>query len=224
MLQSSTFLFLKNLSKHNQKEWFETHRNEYEAAKKDMQTAAHSIIQAFGKKDPQIAHLTPKDCLFRINRDVRFSKDKSPYKTNMGAYFCAGGKKSMLAGYYLHCEPGKSFVGGGVWMPEAGALKKIRQEIDYNLTAFEKIVQRASFQKTYGGLLTTGEHSLVNVPKGYEKDNPAARFLKLKSFVATSTLADADLCSKEGIKKVVQAFEHLQPLVYFLNEALSDSE
>ena len=104
---------------------------------------------SFAKKDEAIASLKAKDCVFRINRDVRFSKDKSPYKSNMGASFIKGGKKSVLSGYYFHCEPGNSFVGGGLWMPEVDGLKKLRQEIDYNFDEFKKIIGSKKFAATY---------------------------------------------------------------------------
>jgi len=126
MLQPASIKFLKELKKHNHKEWFEANRKQYDAAKNDFAELVQSVIEKFGKKDESIATLKAKDCMFRINRDVRFSKDKSPYKTNMGASIVKGGKKSPLAGYYFHFEPGNSFVGGGSWMPEPEGLKKIR--------------------------------------------------------------------------------------------------
>ena len=138
MLQSSTLKFLKDLSKNNNKPWFDAHRKQYEDAKTDFANFVQSVIDRHGKKDKGIAHLKAKDCTFRINRDVRFSKDKSPYKNNMGAYMNPEGKKSILGGYYFHCQPGQSFVGGGLWMPMPAELSKVRQEIDYNLDAFKK--------------------------------------------------------------------------------------
>ena len=124
MLQSSTVRFLKDLSKNNNKPWFDANRKQYENAKTDFAGFIQTIIDKHGKKDESIAHLKAKDCMFRINRDVRFSKDKSPYKTNMGAYINRGGKKSVFAGYYFHCEPGQCFVGGGLWMPMPPELNK----------------------------------------------------------------------------------------------------
>src|SRR5689334_13212529 len=131
MLQSTTIKFLKDLKKNNTKEWFDKNRKVYEAAKKDFTDFVQTMIDKFGKKDESIAAIVAKDCLFRINRDIRFSKDKSPYKTNMGASINKGGRMTMnTAGYYFHLEPGNCFVGGGLWQPEPDALKKIRQEID----------------------------------------------------------------------------------------------
>lgn len=220
MLKSSTLKFLKDLGTHNNKPWFEKHRPDFENAKNDFSAFVQLVIDKYGKKDPGIAHLKAKDCTFRINRDVRFSKDKSPYKSNMGAYFNQEGKKSNLGGYYFHCEPGRSFVGGGLWMPMPAELAKIRQEIDYNLDDFKKIIEAKKFKSLYGDLSRSQEYVLSRVPKGYEADNPAAEYLKMKSYVATTPLKDSDLASKDLIKKVTQAFETLQPLVRFLNESI----
>src|SRR6187455_1906492 len=184
MLQPATLKFLKDLKKNNNKPWFEAHRKEYEAAKIDFAAFIQSVIDKHSKTDPTIKSTVAKDCMFRINRDVRFSKDKSPYKTNMGAYINRGGKKSVFAGYYFHCEPGQCFVGGGLWMPMPPELNKVRQEIDYNFDAFKKIIGAKKFRSVYKDLSRDAEYVLTRVPKGYDADNPAAGYLKLKSFVA----------------------------------------
>jgi uncharacterized protein (TIGR02453 family) len=220
MLQTTTIRFLKDLAKNNNKTWFEEHRLNYEAAKNDFEALVENILKRYSRKDDDLLPLKSKECLFRINRDVRFSKDKSPYKNNMGAWLNRGGKKSIFAGYYLHCQPGQSFVGGGIWMPQPAETKKIRQEIDYSLDEFKGIVGSKKFSSIYGQLVQTGEYALVNIPKGYEKDNPAAEFLKLKSWIATRPLTDAELTSKELIKIIVDAFDALQPLIKFINRSL----
>lgn len=220
MLQVSTIKFLKDLKKNNSKEWFDKNRKIYEYAKEDFASLVTNVIEQFGKKEEAIGLLTAKDCMFRINRDVRFSKDKSPYKTNMGASFSKGGKKSTLAGYYFHCEPGQAFIGGGLWMPDANVVKKVRQEIDYNFTEFSKIIKNKKFVAQYKGLEITKETSLSREPKGYEKDNPAIEYIKLKSWLAMAPLTDTDLTDKTLTKKIVTAFEALQPLIIFLNSAL----
>jgi len=220
MLQNSTLKFLKDLSKNNNKPWFEAHRKQYEDAKNDFASFVQSIIQAHSKKDPSIAHLKAKDCIFRINRDVRFSKDKSPYKNNMGAYLNKGGKKSVFGGYYFHCQPGQSFVGGGLWMPMPPELSKVRQEIDYNFDAFKKIINSKKFKAVYDGLSKDPEYTLTRLPKGYEADNPAAEYLKLKSFVTMISLKDTELTSKDLSKKVLASFEGLQPMLEFINQSI----
>ena len=221
MLQVSTIKFLKDLKKNNNKPWFEKNRKIYEAAKADFAGFTQKLIDQHAKNDPSIKNLLAKDCMFRINRDVRFSKDKSPYKTNMGAYINGGGKKSIFGGYYFHCEPGQPFTGGGLWMPMPPELHKVRQEIDYNFDAFKKIIGSKKFKSIYKDLSRDEEYVLTRVPKGYETDNPAAEYLKLKSFVALVPLKDSDLTSKDLVKKTVTAFEALQPLLRFINAAIS---
>ena len=220
MLQLSTLKFLRDLKKNNNKPWFDAHRKEFESAKSDFNVFIQSVIDKHGKSDPTIKSINAKDCMFRINRDIRFSKDKSPYKTNMGAYINRGGKKSLFGGYYFHCEPGKAFVGGGLWMPMPPELNKVRQEIDYNFAAFKKIISSKKFKSVYKDLSRDAEYVLTRVPKGYEADNPAAEYLKMKSFVALTSLKDSDLTSKDLIKKTTAAFEALQPLLEFINESL----
>ncbi|BAV09301.1 TIGR02453 family protein [Filimonas lacunae] len=221
MLQASTLQFLKGLKKNNAKEWFDGHRKEYDAAKGDFAALVKEIIEQHGKKDATIAELEAKQCVFRINRDVRFSKDKAPYKSNFGASFKRDGKKSVYAGYYIHVEPGgNSFIGGGLWMPEPDALKKVRQEIDYCLEEFEGIVKSKKFIKVYNGLENADDLKLSRPPKGYELDNPAIEYLKFKSFIASCPVNDEDLLSKGFPKKVLEAFETIQPLLDFINRSV----
>jgi uncharacterized protein (TIGR02453 family) len=179
------------------------------------------VIDDMERKDPTIAGATARECLFRINRDVRFSKDKSPYKSNMGASIKQGGKKSPFAGYYFHCEPGQSFVGGGLWMPDNIALKKVRQEIDYCWQEFEAIIKEKKFKTVFKDLSKADGISLSTTPKGYEKDNPAIGYLKLKSFIAETKISDEELTKASLHKKTVAAFEALQPLLAFINRTIA---
>ncbi len=218
MLQPTTIQFLKDLKKNNNKEWFDKNRKTYDFAKADYLEFVTKVLTQLKEQDPTLEGLEPKQCTFRINRDVRFSKNKDPYKTNMGAGFSKGGKKVQLAGYYFHAEPNESFLGGGLWMPMAPDLKKIRQEIDYNFNEFNKIVTHKDFVQQYGLLEKTD--SLQRPPKGYEEDNEAIDFLKLKSFIASKKIKDEDLCSKDLVEKVVISCHALQPLIYFLNRGL----
>jgi uncharacterized protein (TIGR02453 family) len=220
MLKASTVKFLKDLDRNNNKAWFEGHRTAYEDARDDFSTFIQSVIDKHGKNDEEIASLTTKQCLFRINRDIRFSKDKRPYKNNFGASIDRGGKKSIFAGYYFHLQPGDSFAGGGIWMPQPAELKKIRQEIDYNFDEFQSIIRSKKFVAAFGSLTMDGDVSLVNIPKGYEKDNPAADYIKLKSYLGLRKISDAELTDKGLLKITVQAFEALQPLIKFINRSL----
>jgi len=222
MLQPATIKFLKDLKKNNNKVWFDANRNKYELAKKDFAEFVQTIIDKHAKKDSTIKELKAKDCMFRINRDIRFSKDKTPYKTNFGASINRGGRKSVFAGYYFHFEPGEHFVGGGIWIPMPPELKKIRQEIDYNLDEFKKIVGSKKFKSVYGELYKEENVSLSKVPQGFEKDNPAAEYLKLKSILALKKLKETDITSKNLEKQVLEAFDALQPLIEFINKALEE--
>lgn len=225
MLQQSTIKFLKDLKKNNNKPWFDKNRKAYEAAKADFAAFIQAVINEHAKKDPSIKNLLAKDCMFRINRDVRFSKDKSPYKTNFGASINAKGKSAWdSAGYYFHLEPGQCFAGGGMYMPPPDVLKKVRQEIDYNFADFKKILAGKKFKSLYGELDKSKEYLLSRVPKGYEPGNPAADYLKLKSYIAMIKISDADLASKTLVKKIMAAFEALQPLIVFINEAVKSPE
>lgn len=223
MLGKSTLSFLAGLARNNGKDWFEKHRSDYDLAKADFSALIATVLEAHQKLDEDLSPLILKDCLFRINRDVRFAKDKSPYKTNIAASMSKGGKKSRFAGYYIHIQPGKSFVGGGIWMPMPPETKKIRQEIDYSFAEFNTLVNSKAFKTNYpNGLEKSTETQLVNIPKGYDKDNPAAEFLKMKSWIATRELTDEELTSKDLAKKILSAFKALQPLVNFLNRSLED--
>jgi len=222
MLEQTTIKFLKDLKKNNNKPWFDNHRKEYENAKQDYANFIQQVIDRHSKTDSSIASLKAKECMFRINRDIRFSKDKTPYKTNFGASINRGGKKSVFAGYYFHCQPGgESFVGGGLWMPMPPDLKKVRQEVDYCFDEFKKIIGSKKFKKIYGDLYKGEDVSLSKVPQGFEKDNPAAEYIKLKGFISMKQLTDKDLLSKDLLKQTVEAFETLYPFLQFINRSLA---
>jgi uncharacterized protein (TIGR02453 family) len=218
MLQSTTLKFLKDLKKNNNKPWFDINRKQYELAKADFLLLTDKLIAGIAAFDAPIAQLNAKDCIFRINRDVRFSKDKSPYKTNIAGYFNKNGKKGNGAGYYLHIEPGQSFAAGGLWMPQPQDLAKIRQEIDYSFDSWKKIMENNLFKK----LFTEGVkgEALVRPPKGYEEANPAIEFLKMKSFIVTKAFTDAEIQSKTFVNQVEKTFKTMKPMIDFLNAAV----
>jgi uncharacterized protein (TIGR02453 family) len=177
------------------------------------------MIKTVSRFDHSISTLEAKDCMFRINRDVRFSKDKRPYKNNMGAYFNKHGKKGIGAGYYVHIEPGKCFAAAGIWMPSGEELSKIRQEIDYNFDDWKKILSNKDFKKCFNGDIDKNE-SLVRPPKGYSEDNPAIEYIKLKSFIAVCSLSDKEVTHKDFVKNLSKKFEVAKPLVGFINQSL----
>lgn len=220
MLQLTTLTFLTDLKANNNKPWFDANRPTYEAAKNDLVDLVSKLIEGLNALDPAIAEtpLQAKSCIFRINRDVRFGPNKSPYKSNFGAWFNKGGKKSPTAGYYLNVEPGGSFVAGGLYMPDTTVLATIRQEIDYNLADFEQLLAQPAFTKHFDGL--SREESLQRPPKSYDASNPAVEYLKLKSFTASHTLPDTALTKPDLARRVLDTFSGLQPLVAYLNRAV----
>ena len=163
MIHKSTLDFLSKLSKNNNRDWFEKNRPDYELAKTNFKEFVSEFILSTSKFDPSIKHLEAKDCIFRINRDVRFSKNKAPYKNNFGAILAPGGKKSFDAGYYIQLQPGASFIAGGMWQPPTPQINAIRQEIDYNAEEFKKIIGAKEFKKLLGKL--SDEDKLKTVPK-----------------------------------------------------------
>lgn len=217
MLQRSTLKFLKDLRQNNNKPWFDEHKPQYQQAKDDFETLVQQLIDGLAKIDPDIRGLQVKDCVFRIYKDVRFSKDKTPYKTNMGAYFSKGGKKSDHAGYYFQLEPGASFLAGGMWMPQAPVLKKVRQEIDYDFTAFEGIVGQKEFIK---GLGKVNGDTLKSAPQGYSEDNPAIAYLKLKSLIVNHNISDDTVTQPTLVREILRSFTLMKPFVNFLNRSL----
>ena len=218
MINKTTIQFLTDLKKNNTREWFEANRKRYEAGKENIIELAAQAIKAIGAFDKDIAELEPKQCIFRINRDVRFSKNKAPYKNNMSLVVSKGGKKSETAAFYIHIEPGQAFIGCGFWGPEAKKLASIRQEIDYNFKDFQKIIAAKKFKETFTEGLST-EDTLQRPPKGYDDQNPAVAYLKLKSFVAMKKISDADLQSKDFVKILLDAYKAVKPFIDFLNTA-----
>ncbi len=206
--------FLKKLKANNNKDWFEVNRKEYEAIKAEWIDYVDVLIKGIGAFDPEILKLDPRKCIFRINRDVRFSADKSPYKTNFGASMNPGGKKSLLAGYYFHIDPSEVFIAGGVYMPTPEQLAAIRQEIDYNFKEFKAIAESKDIKKYFGKI--SGD-ALARPPKGYTEDNPAIGYLKQKSFLMVQKIPVKDLYEKDFEKKLFAAFKAMKPLNDFVN-------
>ncbi len=217
MIQATTLTFLKALSRHNNRDWFEAHKAQYIEAKADFENFISQVIVQLSKTEPRYKDLEAKRCIFRIYRDVRFSKDKSPYKTHFGAYFNPGTKASELAGLYIHICPGKSFIGGGRYMPDAASLRKIRQEIDYNTDEFKKIINNKKFKKQFSSL---EDIKLKTAPRDYPKDHPDIELLKYTSFIVSKPLTDATVTGKQLMKEVTTTFSTMKPLLDFLNRAL----
>lgn len=219
MIQKNLLEYLEALQINNNKPWFDTHKKRYDEARASFIQVVNTIIPAIAKFDPEIGNLSAKECIFRINRDVRFNKNKQPYKNNMAAYFNRAGKKGTGAGYYLHIEPGKSFAAAGIWMPLPEDLLKIRQEIDYNFNEWKKIIGSGSFKNQFEKGMDKS-NSLVRPPKGYEPDNAAIEFVKLRSFVTTKPLSEAELTNKSFVADLSKTFKAVKPIIDFINRAL----
>lgn len=214
----NVFPFLKALKSNNNKDWFDINKPKYLNAKEEFESFIDQVIHEIRKFDKKIdPSLTGKQCTFRIYKDVRFSKDKSPYKTNMGASINPGGKKSLTAGYYVHCEPGDCFIAGGAYMPEADVLQAIRQEIDYNPKSINKILSAAAFKKFFNGLDEIDK--LKTAPKGFEKDHPQIELLKHKHFIVSHKLTDKEMADPKTIKKIAEGFKAMQPFLEFIRTA-----
>lgn len=219
MLQKTTLKFLKELAENNNKPWFDENRDAYAKAKTDFEVFVKEMLGLLSALEPDFKNQQAKNCIFRIFRDVRFAKDKSPYKPNFGAYFSKGGKKANAAGYYMHIQPGgKCFLAGGVWMPESPMLKAIRQEIDYNFEAFSKILNQKNFKKLFTKI--EGE-ALKTIPQGYTADNPAIELLKMKSFVVMFPLPDKNLTTEDFAQQCFETYKTMQPFVDFLNQVVA---
>jgi uncharacterized protein (TIGR02453 family) len=218
MLNASTLNFLSELKENNHKDWFQENRKTYEAAKTDFLTFIDGVLAELSKADPSLKGIAAKETIFRINKDIRFSKDKSPYKTNFGSGISRDGKKLPLAGYYFHLEPGKSFLAGGVYMPEPEKLKIIREEIAYDSEELDAIFQNKSFNRFFKDFESIDK--LANAPKGFDKNHPKVEWLKQKSFIVSANISDKDLTSPKALEVVTTQLKEIVPLVNYINKLL----
>ena len=220
MISKETFQFLRDLKFNNHKEWFDLNRPKYNRIRNDFEDFINQVILEVGRFDQEAAQTTAKASVFRINRDIRFSNDKLPYKTNIGAFMAKGGRKGINAGYYLHIEPGSCFLAGGIYMPSGPALKALRSEIYENILEFKELLHAPLFVKHFGGRLE-GE-KLKSAPIGFPKDFPDIDYLKYKHYTMIKNEPDS-ICQKSGfIDEVIAVFGAMAPLNHFLNRALEN--
>ncbi len=212
--------FLKRLKRNNNRLWFGRHKHEYEASVKTPMLSLIAALQPHFEKFAPEVDINPKRSLFRVYRDVRFSKDKSPYKTHVAAHFVLRGKPKGVegSGYYLHIEPGEVYLGGGIYMPDSDQLKKIRRAISDQPEQFLSILGNAKFKSMFGKL--EGE-KLQRVPKGYEPDHAMADWLRHKQFFVWVDWPESKSRKEDFVAEVASVFEAATPLVRFLNDALS---
>jgi uncharacterized protein (TIGR02453 family) len=214
------FDFLKKLSRHNNRDWFEKNKPQYLEIKEEFESFVGDVLHEMIAFDETLAGQDPKKLTFRIYRDIRFSKDKTPYKTHISAGISRAGKGTGIPGYYFQIEPGnKSMVAAGLYQPVAENLVRIRQEIDYNGNRLKSILSEKKFKKLFGELWN--EDKLKSMPKGYAKDHEHVEYLKLKSFLVMSTFNDNEVTDKKFLKKLVSSMKTAKPLNDFLTDALS---
>ena len=220
--------FFRRLRRNNRRDWFEEHREEYE---REILLPLRALVE---EMDARLARFAPelvghpKRSIFRIHRDVRFSKDKTPYKTNAACWFfhqdtgrgigVGAGPDGGAAGLYLHLAPGECFVGGGLWMPPREALRRVRESLLERQAEFESVIGARTFRSTFGAL--DEERLLTRVPRGFPKDSPAARWLRFVSFTATRSLPDESIVAANLPARLERDFRAVLPFVRWLNRAL----
>ena len=211
--------FLSGLQKNNTREWMEANKSKYLSSKQQFEDIISSLIDNIAVFDPHIVGSEPKKCIFRLHRDIRFSKDKRPYKENMGGFINKEGRKGMDGGYYIHIQPGKSMLAGGIYMPPSDILKKIRQEIDYNPDGLINFMNSSSFKEYFGSF--EGDR-LKKAPKGYSPDHPNIELLKLKYYIIVHRLEDAELLKPDFLENATQILKAMLPLNNYLRTALHE--
>lgn len=221
MLKKETLQFLEDLKANNNREWFLDNKKRYEAFKTDIHQLTADFLDAMKPMDPSLEMLEVKNCTFRINRDIRFSKDKSPYKSHVGIWMSSGAKGLNRSGYYIQIEKGACFIAGGLYCPEAQDLKKMRKEIEFFHDDLESILNEKTFKKEFVDFDRNEKNTLKNPPRGYEKDHPAIELLKLKSFESSHKFDIAELTKKDFVKVMSKKLILLKPLNDFINRALT---
>jgi len=212
--------FLKDLEANNSREWFDLNRDRYDATRKQFLVVAEQLIHDIRQFDDEVPALNPKDCVFRIFRDVRFSKDKLPFKSNYGCFVARGGKKSGFAGYYLHIQPGECFLSGGIYMPLPEYLQAIRQEIYYHPKNYIYLIENKEFKSAF-----TLEYSnkLKTAPKGYPKDWEHLELIKNRNYAFGHRIEEQELFAPDFMEKAINLFKIIYPLNRYLNKAIDEN-
>ncbi len=224
MITKEALQFMADLQANNNTEWMHANKKRYENFKNDYHAMIASLLSEMKPLDANLELLEIKNCTFRINRDIRFSKDKSPYKTNIGMWLSTNRNRKNSPGYYIHYEKGASFIAGGVWCPEVEELKKIRKEIEFFHEDLNAIVNNENFKSGFEALSREENNVLKKAPKGFDPTHEAIEFLKLKSFTASQKIDDKIFLDKDFSKKIAQKLIALKPLNEFLNRALETED
>ena len=219
-MNKNTFKFLETLKLNNNRDGFMQNKSEYDAIKQEFESDIELLLGHISSFDEEISGIHTKDCVYRIYRDMRFSTDKTPYKTNLGAFITKFGKKLGRAGYYLHIEPGCSMICAGLWFPSSDILKRQRRAIYDNIDEFTEIINNKEFLEYFGGLNL--ENSLKKIPAGYDKDFEYPELLKLKDFGVVKYLPDNFFFNKNWIDEVALHYKSAKPLNDFLNYTIDE--
>jgi uncharacterized protein (TIGR02453 family) len=224
MLSKDSLQFLEDLQANNNRDWFLENKKKYEVFKKDYHQLVSDFLDVMKPLDPTLELLETKNCTFRINRDIRFSKDKSPYKSYLGVWLSSGTKGQSRSGYYVHIEKGASFIAGGLYAPMPDDLKKVRKEIAYFHDDLDVILNEKNFKKEFGDFDRNEKSVLKNPPRGYDKEHPALELLKLKSFETSVKFDILEILQKDFVLKTSKKLILLKPLNEFINRALATEE
>lgn len=224
MITKEALIFLDDLIANNNTDWMHDNKKRYEDYKKAYHNFIASVLAEMKPLDSKLEPLEVKNCTFRINRDIRFSKDKSPYKTNMGVWLSQNKNRKNAPGYYIHYEKGNCFIAGGVWCPEPNELKLIRKEIEFFHDDLEKIVSDKTFKKEFNQLDREDNNVLKKAPKDFDPNHPAIEFLKLKSFTASEKIDEKLFTQPDFSSKIAQKLIALKPMNDFLSRALETEE
>lgn len=212
----ATLDFLRDLRTHNERPWFEQNRPRYDVARASFEAFVTDVISGFDDIE-ELGSVSAKDCIYRLNRDIRFSPDKTPYKTHMAAVIGRGGRKSVERSYYVQIAPGDSWVGGGLYAPSSEQLAAVRRSIAYDWRELDEIIHEPEFVRHFGGL--EGE-SLKTAPQGYTRDHPAIDLLRRKQFLAGRSLSDVEVLSPDLTATILTLCKALKPFLTFLHDAL----
>lgn len=213
--------FLKRLATNNNRPWFQEHKTEYQHVQQNFEELLSAVIARIAVFDDSVSHVQPTDCTYRIYRDIRFSSDKSPYKTHIGGYINAKGKKSNHCGYYIHLEPDNCMLAGGSWCMPSDMLKAVRQSVYDNIDEFRAIVEDPAF-KAYFPII--GEEHLKTMPKGFPKDFPYPQYIQCKDYIVSCRIPDTFFDNPQFLDRIADVFKQLKRFADFTNFTIDDFE